>query len=248
MTYKIYSLLHPETEEIRYVGVTSSNLNRRYSQHIYSGKHRQTKVAKCIYSLSLKGLKPIIKEIEECTENNWEEREVYWISYYENLLNQYPGGKGVILDRSRDSIKRSAEGHYKSVCQIDDEGNLIKIWQSGKQASIELGFKSKSSIINAIKNIDGCHKAGGTRWCYYEDFKNGTINLHPYKPTVNYDNLKKVYLFDIDGHFIKEYLCLYNLTNDLWPTTKSYTTAFKQMNKKRPCKGYYISYDRSFKI
>ena len=76
---------------------------------------------------------------------NWEEREKYWIASYENLLNQHEGGKGVIIDRTFNSIERSANGHHKSVCQITDDGVLIKQWISIKEATLELGLKSKSS-------------------------------------------------------------------------------------------------------
>lgn len=246
--YKIYVLKHPITEEIRYIGVTTSKVNLRYSQHLYSKKRLGTPVSKWIYSLSLEELKPSIEVIEICNKENWEEREKFWISNYENLLNIHEGGKGVVINRRYTSIQRSAIGHQKSVCQITDEGKLIKKWNSAKEATLELGLKSNSSILNAIKNVAGCHKVKGTRWCYYEDLRTGNINLHEYKSTVDYLKLKSVFLFDNNGEFIKEYPCLYQLTNELWPETKSYTSALKAIKNKRKCKDYYISYERYFKI
>ena len=82
--YKIYSLKNPNTLEIRYIGVTINDLNARLSQHWYCAntKNFQTHVYKWIRYI---GVKPIIEKIETCDENNWEEREIYWINHYNNL-------------------------------------------------------------------------------------------------------------------------------------------------------------------
>ena len=65
-----------------------------------------------------KGLDIIVKEIDSCLEEDWEDKEKYWISYYNSggkLLNISKGGKGIIPKESRtkSSLQRSAEGHYK---------------------------------------------------------------------------------------------------------------------------------------
>ena len=40
---KIYTLKDPNTDEIRYVGVTTTTLNQRLSAHIYDDKHKTGK-------------------------------------------------------------------------------------------------------------------------------------------------------------------------------------------------------------
>lgn len=85
-TIYIYKLTDPITDEIRYVGKTN-NLVRRFSGHINRSKTNNFHSAKWINSLIEKGFKPVISIIEECTEKNWEEREIYWISYYRELFD-----------------------------------------------------------------------------------------------------------------------------------------------------------------
>lgn len=93
--YKIYSLNDPLSNEIRYIGKTISPLFKRLSSH-YNDKNISYKT-NWINSLKEKGLKPKINLIEVCYENNWEEREKFWISHYRKitrLTNYLDGGQG----------------------------------------------------------------------------------------------------------------------------------------------------------
>jgi group I intron endonuclease len=85
-TIYIYTLTDPITNEIRYVGKTN-NLVRRLNAHIKRSKTNKYHSARWINSLIDKGFKPVISIIEECTEKNWEEREIYWIGYYRELFD-----------------------------------------------------------------------------------------------------------------------------------------------------------------
>lgn len=92
----IYSLIDPFTNEIRYVGKTK-NLEKRFRHHINNSKKRNYHSANWIKSLLIKNRKPKIEILEECTKDNWEEREKYWISYYRktyDLTNILDGGNG----------------------------------------------------------------------------------------------------------------------------------------------------------
>lgn len=89
-TIYIYALLDPCTNIIRYVGKSISP-NKRYYQHLHPKgfTHKDNWIRKLISN----DLKPIIKILEECTEDNWEERECFWISSFENLTNSTDGGQ-----------------------------------------------------------------------------------------------------------------------------------------------------------
>lgn len=91
----IYTLSHPITNEVRYVGKTI-NVNRRFKQHLYDKRHSHK--ASWVKSLKSEGLKPIMTIVETCTDN-WQEREIYWISQYDNLTNFKQGG-GVDYERT----------------------------------------------------------------------------------------------------------------------------------------------------
>lgn len=77
---KIYVLKNPQTNNIHYVGRTL-NEKTRYRQHIFLAKHKKNKDKKSSWIISIlnKGLKPIMEIIEEVTESNAIEREMYWI-------------------------------------------------------------------------------------------------------------------------------------------------------------------------
>jgi len=236
-TYKIYCLKNPANNEIRYIGVTTLKyLSSRLSQHYYCAKHnKQTHVAKWIRKINQK---PIIELIEICNENNWEEREKYWISYYDNLTNIHIGGKGVVVNRKLNSIQRSAQAHEVKIVQLDDKGNLIKIWDSLKDAVTFFKGKSLSSISNVLKNNYGAKKAFNYQWFYYNDYINNNYKLRNYDSKVNYNNIQKIYLYDLNNNFIKEYLSLNLLSKDLGC---AYTSARKALkNNKLLYKKYII--------
>jgi hypothetical protein len=95
-TIYIYSLKDPETNEIRYVGKTT-NINTRLKAHITRSIHNKYHSARWVQSVIKRGLRPIIELVEECTEENWVEREKYWIGYYRerfDLTNILEGGEG----------------------------------------------------------------------------------------------------------------------------------------------------------
>jgi hypothetical protein len=92
----IYKLIDPITNEIRYVGKTT-NIARRLQAHITRSKNNKYHTACWVQSLVKRGLRPLIEKIEECTEDNWQERERYWIKEYRkiyNLTNTLDGGEG----------------------------------------------------------------------------------------------------------------------------------------------------------
>lgn len=97
-TTYIYVLKCPEGN-IRYVGKTNSP-KKRLSSHISEAKKGKGRrhVLNWIHSLLYKSLIPSMEIIEVCTEENWQEREKYWVEYYRsiipNLCNNADGGLG----------------------------------------------------------------------------------------------------------------------------------------------------------
>lgn len=176
--YKIYSLKSPLSNEIRYIGVTINKLNSRLSQHIYEGRHKDgTHKINWIKSLIKKGLKPIIELVEICDCNNWEERERYWISYYKNLTNTNEGGLGLITDRKYESIERSAKSKHIPIVKLTLSGDFVRFYGSIKEAQVDMGFKSNSSITNALKQSAKSKTAGNHFWVYKKDYDNSTYVL-----------------------------------------------------------------------
>lgn len=183
---KIYVLKDPRNDQIRYVGVTTQKLSQRLSQHINAAKNNEQRhVCKWIKSLLKIDLKPIIEQIDEVSDNNWEKWEIYYIAHYKeigcNLTNIDKGGKGVITaeKRSKSSMERTAEAHKKPIYQMNEKLEIIKEWKSTADACRELGFKF-SNIGNATKYKRAAY---GFFWCKVSDYSG-------YKPKSKYINQK----------------------------------------------------------
>jgi hypothetical protein len=178
--YKIYCLKNPDTLEIRYIGIsTQKYLSTRLAQHYFNANHfSKLHVSNWIRKI---GKKPIIELIEICNENNWKEREQYWISFYNNLTNIKEGGNGIYLNRSSESIQRSAKAHEKAIVQLDENGKLLNNFNSLKEATLYIGAKSLSSICNVLKNSYGAKTAFGYQWFYLDEYINKNFKIRiPY--------------------------------------------------------------------
>ena len=140
----IYTLSHPITNEVRYVGKTI-NIKRRYKQHLYDkrGSHK----ASWVKSLKNDGLKPILTIIEECNNDNWAEREIFWISQFDNLTNLKAGGndsfKRITTEETKEKLKQALSGRKLS---NEHKNNLRK---SAKSKKIIIDGITYNSIIEA---------------------------------------------------------------------------------------------------
>jgi len=111
MEIYIYTLSHPITNEVRYVGKTI-NIKRRYKQHLYDkrGSHK----ASWVKSLKNEGLKPIMNIVEICTLDNWEIQEKYWIRQFDKLTNLKSGGNDgyqrITTEETKEKIRQANLG------------------------------------------------------------------------------------------------------------------------------------------
>lgn len=95
----IYALAHPDKPQlVRYVGKTRKPLHRRLCEHVAERNknlptcHRRNWVKK----LFSEGKRPVIWPIENCTNENWQDREKHWIAFFKpiGLVNKTDGGDG----------------------------------------------------------------------------------------------------------------------------------------------------------
>jgi len=110
----IYALVDPRDKRVRYIGKTN-DVTRRLEQHFYSMDGNSPHKERWIASLKSKGLKPIIEVVEECTEENWIEREQFWIAKYRekynDLTNLTEGGEGGGENFRAAAVRRFAKKH-----------------------------------------------------------------------------------------------------------------------------------------
>jgi len=141
---KIYILKDPKTQEIRYVGKTIKSLKHRLSLHISSSIRNKRKTYKeaWITGLYLKKLKPIIELIEVVSEENWQEKEIYWISQYTNLTNTALGGQG-----GTGIIYTEAERLKKSIMmkKLISEGKI-----DYKARALKISISHRGKVLSEI--------------------------------------------------------------------------------------------------
>jgi hypothetical protein len=134
-TIYIYTLEHPLTGEIRYVGKTV-NPKKRESDHCSKSVQllNQRHLSKWILSLLNQGLKPKMTIIDSTDLIDWQWLEIYWISQFKtwgfNLTNNAIGGNSNHgFKMSEEFCKKQSQlkkGRKQSKEQIDNFRERIK--------------------------------------------------------------------------------------------------------------------------
>lgn len=152
----IYCLKDPDTNEIRYIGKTN-NLKQRFHNH--KNKITGTHCSNWILKLKANGKVPIMELVEECSNDIWQEREIYWIAQYPNLTNHTIGGDGCLgathslETRQKMSLSRAGKSTYWSKNPLSDEHkNKISISMKARDSfNFKDGYKHSSQTIEKFK-------------------------------------------------------------------------------------------------
>ena len=166
MEFYIYTLSHPETNEVRYVGKTI-NLKRRYKQHLYD--KRTSHKASWVKSLKNNGLKPIMTVIETCDETNWVDREKFWISQFDNLTNLLDGGGAHYTRTTKEETKAKISAIHKG--KIISEEQKEKIRKTIFKKPCLIDFIKYESTEEASKKLNIASSTIYSR-CKSKNFKN----------------------------------------------------------------------------
>lgn len=160
MSY-IYTLIDPRDCCIRYVGKTNVP-SKRYRGHLAPSKLKNNSYKNnWLKELLLSDLRPIIDIVEECSEENWQERERYWISYYKssghNLTNVTDGGEGgntrggkILSEQTKKKISETHMGANNPMFN--------------KSVSFETREKLSDSLRGKKKNKETSSKYLGVFW------------------------------------------------------------------------------------
>jgi hypothetical protein len=216
--FQLYYLCHPDTDEVRYVGITKNGLKKRLSQHL--NKPSNDNIALWFTELRGNGKKPIIKEIKNCVSY-----EDLLISEYEeikklkdnnfNLLNVLDGGLvNPMLGRTHsDKVKKiiSEKNSGRVVSELTKEkikNTLIKKWLNNPL------LREKHSELNSGENNPFYGKTHSIKTI--EKFKVRAINNCGYygkkNPNYKYDISEKTLyrLFITENKTISEISKLFN--------------------------------------
>ena len=167
----IYELIDPDTLQKRYVG-KSNDVEKRLNQHMDpKGINLKYYADRWKMSMIRRGVIPILEIIEIVDENQWKERERFWIKTRSKeghpLTNTAPGGFGGICSAEHMSkiIKRNKERIYSPENRrIRSEKQKLRRLQrklSGEVNKYSLeGWKSLSQ--KSSKNMVDRRAAGWT--------------------------------------------------------------------------------------
>lgn len=143
-TVKIYKLIDPISLEVRYVGKTEKTLKHRLSMHVTTSIKNKNKTHKeawitGLYSL---GVRPLIELIEEVAFEDWQEREIYWITQFENLTNTCSGGIG-----GTGRVYTESERLQKSITmkRLIDEGKI-----DYTERALKISASHKGKILSEV--------------------------------------------------------------------------------------------------
>lgn len=169
---KIYKLIDPITDEVRYIGKTIQTLNNRLRRHVYDANRlteNKSHKNNWIRLLLKKNLKPKIELIEENIDiDKWGEVEIMYIKKFRglgyDLTNNTNGGEGshgvILSEETKKKISEANKGRVVSESikkYLSDlhkgkklsEETKKKISQSKKGKKLSDKHKKKLSLINS---------------------------------------------------------------------------------------------------
>nr|DAU04495.1 MAG TPA: intron associated endonuclease [Caudoviricetes sp.] len=128
----------------------------------------------------------IFNIIEECTVENIDEREIYWINYYNATngkcgYNMTLGGQGIHGYSWSDEGKQHLSDirNPEAILQLDLNGNIIERWRSGSYAARETGFPT-SGIMNCLRDDGDQYQAHGFIWVYESKYYSKEFDINTY--------------------------------------------------------------------
>ena len=162
MTVFIYSLIDPFSQEVRYVG-KSNKPKTRFATHIKNAKtsKRKTHCYAWINSLLKLNVLPILEILEEVDIKSWEEKEIFWISQFDNLTNMIDGGKYSPMEHPEciEKMRKSLTGKKHSVERVKATTERTKLmWKKG---ILKPGYKHSQAFK------DNKSKESKTLWDSY---------------------------------------------------------------------------------
>lgn len=110
---------------------------------------------------------------KDCNKTNNCVDNLEWITNRDNVIYAFKNGDRHISEEGREqwrkNIKSAQEAQRTKVVKLDNDYNLISIYDSITDANKSINFdKSSGHIGQCCKGIR--KSAGGFKWMYYEDY------------------------------------------------------------------------------
>ena len=167
----IYTITDPRTEKVFYVGQTTDP-KTRFKEHKFKKYSANQEKRRIIESIKKEGMMPVFKilhSIKDPVVADKKEKEVI-LSFKGTLCNIFTTGK---LGEAEKRIKKytpnkklsAASTCKKPVAMINNNNEVVKVWESVCMASAETGI-ARGSIACVARGDKRRKSAGGYLWKY----------------------------------------------------------------------------------
>lgn len=197
--YKITNLINKKV----YIGQTRYSIAKRWSNHLNSYKHLDLYSYPLYFAMNKYGVENFrIEEIEKCKESELNDKEIYWIDFFDSYNNGYnatKGGDGYKRFNIEDSIIIEAYERLGSLekvmhvlhCRYEIvksilESHGIKVY-SAKELAVKNGYTVLQYKDNKLIRRFSCMN-DALRWIqanYLPDTKLDTIRMRFNKKVYN---------------------------------------------------------------
>lgn len=209
---KIY-IIENDINNYKYIGLTTRSIDIRWKEHLRRGSKG---IDEAIQRYGKEHFS--IKELEDCPDELLDEREKYWISYYNSFYQGYnltPGGR---------------------------EENLITLPNKYNQVyELWLGGYGQKEIAQITKlNIETVHNYLLKNNITKEDIKDR------FRKKVGESKSRKILQFDLQGNFIKEWPSIAEINRSKIAGRKAVRLCCQ--GKQKSAKGFIWKYKDEMEI
>lgn len=191
--YKITNLIDNKV----YIGLTTRTVEARWKEHC---RHGSQQIDDAIQIYSIENFQ--IETLEECDESILDDREKYWIDYYDSFKNGYNNTYG---------------GRGNNFIMTDKSDVVLQLWKNG--LTINKIIEKTSLNVETVRSY--LNKNGITKEQIRER-ANYYIGLSKSHPVLQYD---------LDGNFIKEWNTAVEAANALNLNSKYITSTCRGHQK-----------------
>lgn len=243
----IYCILNKLNQK-RYIGQTYSIKNRfyRHKKELRKNAHHNNHLQSAWNKYGEENFE--FSVIEYCEVDLLNEREAYWINFYDSFKDGYNQTTGDIGCRGykhtkEELIKMRARFNPKAVCQLDENFNIIKKWESISLIAKTLGVY-RQAILNCCEKQGHVKSVKGFIWVYEDDINNIDYAYYSVK---NISLPKKVGQFDENLSLVKIWESIYSVKEGGFDSVSSVSNVCN--HRRNSYKGYIWAFvDETGKI
>ena len=191
--YKITNLIDNKV----YIGLTTRTVEARWKEHC---RHGSQQIDDAIQLYGIENFQ--IETLEECDESILDDREKYWIDYYDSFKNGYNNTYG---------------GRGNNFIMTDKSDIVLQLWGDG----LTINKIVEKTSLN-VETVRGYLNKNGITKEQIRERANYYIGLSKSRPVLQYD---------LDGNFIKEWNTAIEAANTLNLNSKYITSTCRGHQK-----------------